>query len=172
MYNCEGPKCISACSFFLKSNSTKIRWKQGFLEYSKLFAPKTAKLFRSHRPAVIFYSAVLKNVAVFPKNYLCRNIFFYRGSFIHYVCKIFQNTNISYLLIRTITCAYQGVRNPSFSRNLANFLNEEPSPETWEHVLLFTLNAGKCGNKSFIFKRCGQGFLEGGSYQKRLDLSK
>ena len=32
--------------------------------------------------------------------------------------------NISYPLIRTRTCAYQGVRNVSFSENIANVLNE------------------------------------------------
>ena len=33
------------------------------------------------------------------------------------VHKIFRKTNISYPLIRTRTCAYQGVRNVSFSEN-------------------------------------------------------
>ena len=52
------------------------------------------------------------------------------GSFISYVCKILQKTNISYLLIRPlsynnkITCAYQGVRNASFSKNFANVINK------------------------------------------------
>ena len=32
--------------------------------------------------------------------------------------QIFQKTNISYPLIRTSTCAYQGVRNVRFSENL------------------------------------------------------
>ena len=48
----------------------------------------------------------------------------YWGSFIYYVRKIFRNTNISYHLIRTRTCAYQGVRNVSFSENFANVTNE------------------------------------------------
>ena len=34
-------------------------------------------------------------------------------------CQIFRKTNISYPLIRTRTCAYQGVRNIRFSENLA-----------------------------------------------------
>ena len=36
--------------------------------------------------------------------------------------RIFRNTNISYPLIRTRTCAYQGVRNVCFSKNLACFV--------------------------------------------------
>ena len=32
--------------------------------------------------------------------------------------KIFRETNISYPLIRTCTCAYQGLRNVSFSENV------------------------------------------------------
>ena len=36
--------------------------------------------------------------------------------------QIFRKTNISYLLIRTRTCAYQGVRNVRFSENLACFV--------------------------------------------------
>ena len=45
------------------------------------------------------------------------------GSFIYYVRKIFRKTNISYPLIRTRTCEYQGVRNVSFSENFAYLLN-------------------------------------------------
>ena len=44
-------------------------------------------------------------------------------SSIKYVSKIFQKTNISYPLIRTRTCAYNGVRNNSFSECLAYILN-------------------------------------------------
>ena len=36
--------------------------------------------------------------------------------------QIFRKTNISYPLIRTRTCAYQGVRNVLFSENLACFV--------------------------------------------------
>ena len=35
--------------------------------------------------------------------------------------KILRETNISYPLIRTRTCAYQGVRNVGFSENFANY---------------------------------------------------
>ena len=47
-----------------------------------------------------------------------------RGSFIKYVRKIFQEKNISYSLMRTRTCAYQEVRNASFSENIAYVLND------------------------------------------------
>ena len=36
--------------------------------------------------------------------------------------QVFRKTNISYPLIRTRTCAYQGVRNVRFSENLACFV--------------------------------------------------
>ena len=38
------------------------------------------------------------------------------------VRQIFQKTNISYLMIRTRTCEYQGVRNVHFSQNLTRFI--------------------------------------------------
>ena len=41
-----------------------------------------------------------------------------------YVHKIFRKTNISYPLIHTPTCAYQGVRNNNFSENFAYVLNQ------------------------------------------------
>ena len=40
-----------------------------------------------------------------------------------YMRKIFRKTNISYPLIRTRTCAYQGLRNVSCSENFAHVLN-------------------------------------------------
>ena len=39
-----------------------------------------------------------------------------------YVRKIFRDTNISNPLIRTRTCAYQGVKNVSLSENFAYVL--------------------------------------------------
>ena len=41
-----------------------------------------------------------------------------KGLFILYLRKIFRKTNISYPLVRTRTCAYQGVRNVSFENIL------------------------------------------------------
>ena len=46
-----------------------------------------------------------------------------KGSSIKYVRKIFQKTNISNPLIRIRMCAYQGVRNISFSEDFAYVLN-------------------------------------------------
>ena len=36
--------------------------------------------------------------------------------------QIFRKTNISYPLMRTRTCVYQGIRNLRFSENLASFI--------------------------------------------------
>ena len=47
-------------------------------------------------------------------------------SFIYYLSNIFWKSNISYPLIRIRTCAYQEVRNFSFSRNFVYILNEWP----------------------------------------------
>ena len=46
------------------------------------------------------------------------------GSFVYYIHKIFRKTNISYPLLRTWTCLYQGVKNVSFSENFANVINK------------------------------------------------
>ena len=43
---------------------------------------------------------------------------------IHFVYKIFHETNISYPLISTWTCAFQGLRNISFSENSANVASD------------------------------------------------
>ena len=56
----------------------------------------------------------------FPSRYLQ---FQNQGPSIKYVDKIFRKTNISNPLIRTRTCAYQGVANVSFSGNFAYVLN-------------------------------------------------
>ena len=57
------------------------------------------------------------------------------GPSIKYVRKFFRKTNISNPLIRTRTCAYQGVRNVSFSENFAYVLNGwlHPSKEQSSH---------------------------------------
>ena len=46
------------------------------------------------------------------------------GLTIKYVRKIFRKTNMSNPLIRTRTCAYQGVRTVGFSENFAYVVNE------------------------------------------------
>ena len=68
--------------------------------------------------------------------------------------KFFRKTNISYPLIRTRTCAYQGVRNASFSENLAYVLNEwSPIKLT---MIIFSLHGGSTSNMSIW----DQNFLE------------
>ena len=49
-----------------------------------------------------------------------------QGPSIKYVRKMFRKTNISNPLIRTRTCAYQGVRNVSFSKHLRTYLMDDP----------------------------------------------
>ena len=46
-----------------------------------------------------------------------------KGPYIKYVLKFFRKTNISNPLIRTRTCAYQGVRNVSFPESFGYVLN-------------------------------------------------
>ena len=65
-----------------------------------------------------------------PAKCLWWNFFLWKqGSSIKYVRKIFRKTNISNFLIRTRTCAYQGVRNVSFSENFTYALNGWPLPD-------------------------------------------
>ena len=56
---------------------------------------------------------------------ITRAIFLFSiGSFVYCVRKIFRKTNISYPLINTRACAYQGVRNVCFPENFENVLKE------------------------------------------------
>ena len=61
----------------------------------------------------------------------------WKWSSISYVRKIFRTTNISYLLMRAQTCAYQGVRNTRFSENFAYVLNG-CSQSWWVHFPEFS----------------------------------
>ena len=58
------------------------------------------------------------------------------GSSIYYVHKMFRKTDISYPLIRTRTCAYQVLRQFSFSENFASVLNGWP-PYTKMNFYIF-----------------------------------
>ena len=60
----------------------------------------------------------IKNLRVIPERVL-RN-----RSFIQYVRKFSEKNKTFCPLIRTRTCAYQGVRNVSFSENFTYLLNE------------------------------------------------
>ena len=53
-------------------------------------------------------------------------------SSIYYVRKIFRKTSISYTVIRTRTCAYQEVRNVSFSENFAYVLKGWCQTSAWK----------------------------------------
>ena len=60
---------------------------------------------------------------------ICFNSKFGADLLRYFLCYIFLRTilgktNISYPLIRTRTCAYQGVKNVSFSEDFAYVLNE------------------------------------------------
>ena len=59
-------------------------------------------------------------------NRRCSTVFIvdFDRSFIKKVRKIFRKTNISYPLICTGSCAYQGVKNLSFTENFVYVLNE------------------------------------------------
>ena len=57
---------------------------------------------------------------------------------IHLVsAQIFLETNTSYTLIRTRTCAYQGLRNISFSENFAHVLSEWPFISSFQKLTNF-----------------------------------
>ena len=59
-------------------------------------------------------------------------------SSIKYVRKIFRKTNISNPLIRTCSCAYQGVRNISSLENFAYVLNGWSLLNEGTHVVWMT----------------------------------
>ena len=51
---------------------------------------------------------------------------FHMGPSIKYVRKIFRKTNISNPLIRTRTCAYQGVKMLVFRKILGTYFTDDP----------------------------------------------
>ena len=51
-------------------------------------------------------------------------LYFIAGHSFNTYAEFSEKNNISYTLIRTCTCAYQEVRNVSFSENFAYGLNE------------------------------------------------
>ena len=65
---------------------------------------------------IIYISLAIQGIFLFALN-VENNL----GLFIWYISKIFQKTDISYPLIRTRTCTYQGVRNVSFSEILSAY---------------------------------------------------
>ena len=67
-------------------------------------------------PHIFQYFPLLRNI--------CRKRMENMGSFIYQIWKNFRKTNIFYPLIRRHACAYQGVRNVSFSEIF--FFSSEP----------------------------------------------
>ena len=59
-----------------------------------------------------------------------------RGHSFNTYAKFSKRTNISYPLIRTRTCVYQGTRNVSFSENCACVLNER-SLTNWLNIFVY-----------------------------------
>ena len=97
-------------------------------------------------PSVAILRQLLKSISLL---YLCKLFVEYlwtklRRSFIYYVRKIFQKTNISYPLISTRTCVYQGVRNVSFSKNFANVFNEWSLINHCQNYTHLILPTSKC----------------------------
>ena len=62
--------------------------------------------------------------------------FLTRGPLFSTYTKFSKKTNISYPLIRTRTCAYQEVRNVSFSENFVYVLNGQSHTERCETELI------------------------------------
>ena len=64
-----------------------------------------------------------RHVFTIMSEWFYENYMVLKESCIKFVRKIFRKTNISNPLICTRSCAYQGVRNVSFSENFAYVLN-------------------------------------------------
>ena len=69
------------------------------------------------------------------KSKLCQHSLSGSGSFIQYARKISRKTNISYPLIRTRRCAYQGARNVSLSESFAYVLNGWPPLKDYKNAI-------------------------------------
>ena len=63
--------------------------------------------------------------------------------------KFSEKTNISYPLIRTRKCSYQGVRNVYFTKNIAYVLNERPLRLSTPNERIFDL-VRKQKNQNFL----------------------
>ena len=72
--------------------------------------------------------------------------------FSKYVRKISRKTNISYLLIRTWKCAYQGVRNVSCSEYFAYVLTERTF--TWKRTKIFSSGPPTWCSQDLKLRKC------------------
>ena len=93
--------------------------------------------------------------------------------------KFSDKTNISYPLIRTRTCAYQGVKNVSFSENFANVLNGRSRVKfnsfqvyTFENIRneLWTLASDISIVVKYIIHECTDSSTQKWSFQGRITL--
>ena len=72
--------------------------------------------------------------------------YWYKGSFIYYARKIFRKTIISYPLIQTSTCVYQGVINVSFFRKFCARIKWMIPKVTWYFWILLNIPKKCCLN--------------------------
>ena len=81
-----------------------------------------------------------------------------QGPSIKYVRKIFRKSNISNPLIRTRKCAYQGVRNVSFSEHFAYVLNGWPlselKMEKSNYIVNFLTSASITRQQDYLLSSC------------------
>ena len=101
----------------------------------------------------IFYKKSFKIYFIFRKNFY---VYSFQGSFILYVRKIFRKTKISYPLIRTRTCTYQGVINSIFSEIFSNVLKNRGQPCDISPALqqcLFTTTFSVPTNTPYYFSK-------------------
>ena len=76
-----------------------------------------------------------------------------KGPSIKYVRKIFRKTNIANPLVRRRTCAYQGVKNVSFSENFTYVLNG------WSPIQHLKLYIFACSQRPMRPKKVSMIFL-------------
>ena len=107
----------SFLKLFFAEFSKKAKLMQQELDY---YVNNTRNLDACGQQVITFYI-----ISIFIKLFLSNvKILLFLGVFSQCGRKVFQKANISYLLIPTRMCAYQGVSNVSFSENFAQVLSE------------------------------------------------
>ena len=95
-----------------KNNETIINNKLFTIDHKETISKETLQKISSLSLKILFYFVNNK-----PKGRISKQVFPENKA-----SQIFRKTNISYPLIRTRTCVYQGVRNVRFLENLACFI--------------------------------------------------
>ena len=95
-----------------KNNEPIINNKLFTIDHKETISKETLQKISSFSLKILFYFVSNK-----PKGRISKQVFPENKA-----SQIFRKTNISYPLIRTRTCAYQGVRNVRFLENLACFI--------------------------------------------------